>query len=300
MGLPLQRVTIHGHEVTYRLADADRSRPAILLIHGLAGDSNTWNDVLPALAEQYTVLAPDLLGHGESAKPVGDYSLGAYASGLRDLLTVLDIDSVTVIGHSLGGGVALQLAYQHPDLVDRLVLIGCGGLGRVVSWLLRSLTLPGTEFVMPFLFPRFVRDLGDRAGRKLQAIGCDAPHLGEMWRAYTSLGRAENRFAFIRTLRGVIDPTGQTVSATDRLYLAAARPTLIVWGDRDAIIPVEHGYAAHAAIPGSRLEIFEGCGHFPHVEQPGHLVSVISDFVATTAPAAGRSISLRAALTGAA
>jgi pimeloyl-ACP methyl ester carboxylesterase len=300
MGIPLQRVTIHGHEVTYRLAESDRSRPVILLIHGLAGDSNTWKDVMPALAEHFTVLAPDMLGHGESAKPIGDYSLGAYASGLRDLLTVLGLASVTVVGHSLGGGIALQLAYQHPELVERLVLVGSGGLGREVSWLLRALTLPGSEFVMPLLFPRLVRDFGDAANRRLHDRGFSAPHLGEMWRAYTSLGRAENRFAFIRTLRGVIDPTGQTVSATDRLYLAAALPTMIVWGDSDAIIPVAHGYSAHDAIPGSRLEIFEGCGHFPHVEDPARLVAVIHDFIVTTDAGTGRTPTLREALTGAA
>ena len=148
-----RHVTIHGHDVTYRLSETDSSHPTILLIHGMAGNSRTWKDIMPALSEDFTVLAPDLIGHGESAKPMGDYSLGAFASGLRDLLAVLDIGPVTVVGHSLGGGVAMQLAYQHPELVDRLVLIGSGGLGREVSWLLRILTLPGAEYVMPLIFP---------------------------------------------------------------------------------------------------------------------------------------------------
>ena len=227
-------------------------------------------------------MAPDLLGHGESAKPLGDYSLGAYASGLRDLLGVLDIGPVTVVGQSLGGGVAMQLAYQHPELVERLVLVSSGGLGREVSWILRLLTLPGAEYAMPLVFPGFVREWGNALGGALARIGIRAPHLEEIWQAYASLTETGNRQAFVRTLRAVIDLGGQSVSATDRLYLAAARPTLIVWGDRDPIIPVEHAYAAHAAMPGSRLEVFEGVGHFPHLECPDRFVEVLLDFLATT------------------
>ena len=280
-------MTLHGHDVTYRLAEADPDRPTLLLIHGLAGNSRTWKDVMPGLAHDFSVLAPDLLGHGESAKPMGDYSLGAYASGLRDLLARLDIGSVTVVGHSLGGGVAMQLAYQHPELVDRLVLIGSGGLGREVSWILRLLTLPGAEYLMPLFFPPLVVDGGNGVGRALHGRGWNVPHLDEMWRAYASLSQAENRRAFIKTIRSVIDPGGQTVNATDRLYLAAAMPTLIIWGDQDGIIPVEHAYAAHDAIPHSRLEILRGCGHFPHVQEPDHLVEVIREFVNTTTPLEG-------------
>jgi pimeloyl-ACP methyl ester carboxylesterase len=287
MGIPLQHVGVHGHDVTYRLIETDSPRPTLLLIHGLAGSSRTWREVMPKLAPDFTVLAPDLLGHGESAKPTGDYSLGAFASGLRDLLGVLEIGPVTVIGQSLGGGIAMQLAYQHPELVDRMVLVGSGGLGREVSWMLRMLTLPGAELVMPFLFPSFVRDQGNALGNILQSQGLKAPRLTEMWRAYSSLAGADNRRAFLRTLRSVIEPGGQMVNATDRLYLAAAMPTLIIWGENDRIIPIEHAYSAHAAIPGSRLEIFEGVGHFPHAENPDHFAETIRDFMNTTEPAPG-------------
>ena len=150
--LPLSRVVIHGHEVGYRRAG---SGEAVVLIHGLAGSSTTWAAVHPRLAETHDVIAPDLLGHGESAKPMGDYSLGAFASGLRDLLAAIDVPSATIVGHSFGGGVAMQLAYQHPELCDRLVLVGSGGLGREVSWLLRLTTLPGAEHLMPLMFPLF-------------------------------------------------------------------------------------------------------------------------------------------------
>ena len=292
-------MTLHGHDVTYRLAEAAPGRPTPLHIHGPAGNSRTRKDVKPGLADDFTVLAPDLPGHGESANPMGDYSHGAFASGLRDLLATLDIGPVTVIGHSLGGGVAMQLAYQHPELVDRLVLIGSGGLGREVSWILRLLTLPGAEYLMPLFFPPMVVEGGTELGKAMHDRGWGVPHLGEMWRAYASLSQAENRRAFVKTIRSVIDPGGQTVNASDRLYLAAAMPTLLVWGDQDGIIPVEHAYAAHEAIPHSRLEILEGCGHFPHVQEPDHLVEVIREFVNTTAPLEGGLRPFREALRGA-
>jgi pimeloyl-ACP methyl ester carboxylesterase len=279
----VKHVILHGHRVTYRLdGDADET---LLLIHGMAGSSRTWREVTPELARRYRVLAPDLLGHGESAKPMGDYSLGAHASGLRDLMARLDIERATIVGQSLGGGIALQLAYQHPELCDRLVLVSSGGLGREVSPILRLLSLPGSELVLPLVASSFARDRGRSVNRWLRDQGIRSSWMAEMWRAYASLADAENRQAFVRTLRSVVDLGGQVVSANDRLYLAAAVPTLIVWGDHDDIIPVAHAHDAHAAIPGSRLEIFEGVRHFPHSEDPERFVEVLVDFMATTEPA---------------
>ena len=279
----LSRVVIHGHEVSYRRGG---SGEAVLLVHGLAGSSRTWRAIMPGLAETHDVIAPDLLGHGESAKPVGDYSLGAFASGLRDLLGVLEVPRATIVGQSFGGGVAMQLAYQHPELCDRLVLIGSGGLGREVSWLLRLVTIPGVEHLMPLMVPRAVADRGEDLSRFLHRRGVSLPHVAEMWRAYASLAGTENRRAFVRTIRNVVEPGGQVVSALDRLYLAAHLPTLIVWGDADDSIPVEHAHRAHEAIPGSRLVILEGVGHFPHLQAPDALLEVLEDFLATT-PAGG-------------
>ena len=278
-----KHVTLHGHRVTYR--DDGDGDETILLIHGMAGSSRTWRDVTPALAQRYRVVAPDLLGHGESAKPMGDYSLGAHASGLRDLMARLEIERATIVGQSLGGGIALQLAYQHPGLCDRLVLVSSGGLGREVSPILRMLSLPGSELVLPVVASGFVRDRGRSVNRWLRDQGIRTSWMAEMWRAYASLADAENRQAFVRTLRSVVDLGGQVVSANDRLYLAAAVPTLIIWGDHDDIIPVAHAHAAHAAIPGSRLEIFEGVRHFPQSEDPERFVEVLDDFIATTDPA---------------
>src|ERR1700722_10165435 len=225
------------------------------------------------------------MGHGQSGKPVGDYSLGAFANGIRDLLDVLDIERATVVGQSFGGGVAMQLAYQHPERCERLVLVDSGGLGREVNWMLRFMTLPGSEYVMPVIFPGFVRDWGDSLFRTINNRGIRLGRIAEMWSAYASLAEAENRRAFARTIKSVIDPGGQTVSAMDRLYLASPMPTLIIWGDRDDIIPVSHAHAAHEAIPGSRLVIIEGAGHFPQIEAPEQFVHALVDFIGSTEPA---------------
>jgi pimeloyl-ACP methyl ester carboxylesterase len=258
----------------------------VVLIHGITSSSRTWRAVMPALAEHYTVIAPDLLGHGQSAKPRGDYSLGAYASGVRDLLVALGVPRATVVGHSLGGGVAMQFTYQFPDRVERLVLVDSGGLGGEVSLVLRAATLPGAEIVLPLLASRPVRGasaaLGGALGRLGLRASADVRGLAE---GFDSLGDGAARRAFVHTARSVIDPAGQRVDATDRLYLSENIPTLIVWGERDRMIPVEHGRAAHALMPGSRLELFERAGHFPFNDEPQRFAALLHDFVKTTAPA---------------
>ncbi len=283
-GLPKpQSIRLHGHEVSYRLAG---DGPLVVLVHGITSTAETWREVIPRLAEHHTVLAPDLLGHGLSAKPRGDYSLGANASGIRDLLVALGHERATFVGHSLGGGVAMQLSYQFPDFCERLVLVSSGGLGQDVHLALRAATLPGSEWVLPVIAGPLVRDGGAAVGRLLGAVGLRPGNdLSEFARGWASLADRETRQAFLHTLRGVIDPRGQRISARDRLYLAAEIPTLIVWGKRDRIIPVEHGREAHAAMPGSRLELLDGSGHFPHLEQAQAVTDLLRDFMASTEPA---------------
>lgn len=276
---PPDFVQLHGRRIAYRRCG---NGPTLLLIHGLAGSSSTWADVLPLLAEKFTVVSPDLPGHGDSDKGPGDYSLGSLASILRDLLAVLDIERATIVGQSLGGGIAMQLAYQYPECCGRLVLVDSGGLGREVSWMLRALALPGSELIMPLLFPGFVRDWGDSVERFLHARGIRFGRLSESWRAYASLTHADNRRPFVRTVRAVIDAGGQSVSAIDRLYLTSEIPTLIVWGDQDGIIPIAHAHSAHEAMPESQLSIVEGAGHFPHVEEPAQFARIVTSFVLST------------------
>ncbi len=274
---------VHGHDVAYRQAGEG---PLLVMIHGIAGSSSTWVPAMPLLAERYTVIAPDLLGHGESAKPRGDYSLGAYASGIRDLLGVLGHERATVVGHSLGGGIAMQFAYQFPQMAERLVLVASGGLGKEVTPLLRALTVPGTEYVLPFVLRRELHDVLGAAGRVVGRFGVRAdPFLTEVWQAWARLTDVRAQRAFIHTIRAVIDIAGQRVSARDRLYLAHEVPTMIVWGDRDQVIPASHGHIAHELIPGSRLEVVEGAGHFLPIERPELLDRLLRDFLATTTPA---------------
>ncbi len=275
----LTYVELHGDRIAYR--DVGRG-PALLLIHGMAGSSATWQAILPQLSKKYRVIAPDLLGHGESAKPRGDYSLGAFAVWLRDLLDELGVHRATVIGQSLGGGIAMQFAYQHRDYCERLVLIGSGGLGPDLSPLLRVLSAPGAEFVLPVVAPQPVLNLGNKLRSWLTSAGIQAPRVGQMWQSYSSLSDPAARQAFLRTLRSVVDHRGQAVSALNKLHLTADVPTLLIWGDRDRIIPVSHAYAAHDALTGSRLEVLEGVGHFPHAEAPTAVADILEDFIAST------------------
>lgn len=274
-------ITLHGQKLSYCKAGKG---PLLVLLHGIAGTASTWDPVIPWLAERYTVLAPDLLGHGESAKPEGDYSLGAYANGVRDLLAALGHDRGTLVGHSLGGGVAMQFAYQFLERCERLVLVSSGGLGRELHPLLRAAALPGAEIVLPWLSVAGEKSVG-KVVHKLRGIGLRASaDLEETWRGFVSLADAGARRAFLHTVRGIIDLHGQRVSAADRLYLAAELPTLILWGEKDPLIPVLHAHEAHERIPGSRLEVFPDAGHFPYRDDPRRFVSTLVEFVQSTKP----------------
>src|SRR4051794_5829861 len=278
-----EEITLHGHRVVYRVAGT--GGPVVLLIHGITGNAKQWDDVVPLLAERYTVVAPDLLGHGQSAKPRGDYSLGAYAASVRDLLVALGHRRATVVGHSLGGGVAMQFAYEYPPFAERLVLVSSGGLGREVHLMLRAATLPGSEVVLPVIAHERLLGVGAAVGGVLGRLGLQAgTDLAEMARGYRSLADAGARQAFIHTLRAVLDVGGQRVSATDRLYLAALLPSLIIWGAQDPLIPVEHAAVAHRGLPNSRLEVFEDAGHFPQLHDPVRFALTLIDFIKSSEP----------------
>jgi pimeloyl-ACP methyl ester carboxylesterase len=278
-----QELQLHGERMSYRTAG---SGPALLLLHGIANSSDTWSAVAPLLSRSFTVIAPDLLGHGESAAPRGDYSLGAHASGARDIVTALGHERVTVVGHSLGGGVAMQFAYQFPERTERLVLVSSGGLGREVHLLLRAASLPGADYVLPALTLQRLVGLGREVGGLLARVGLrPASDVAVLARGFAELDSAGSRRAFLHTLRSVVEPGGQRVSAGQRLALAARLPSLIVWGEDDSIIPVDHGVAAHEAMPGSRLEVFEEAGHMPQEDQPHRFAGVLADFCASTEPA---------------
>lgn len=277
----LQFRTVHG----YRRAFVHAGKgPALLLIHGIGDNSDTWRDLIPELSHHYTVIAPDLLGHGRSARPRADYSVAAYANAMRDLLTLLEIEHATVVGHSLGGGVAMQFAYQYPERCERLVLVSSGGVSREVHPFLRLAAAPTGDLLLPLLRVRMARFFGFGLFRLLEAldadVGCDSDDVVRVLDALHVDAAA--RTAFLRTLRAVVDVRGQVITMLDRCYLTRGMPTLLVWGTRDAVIPCEHARIAHASMPGSRLELFEGAGHFPHRSDPARFVRVLREFLASS------------------
>jgi pimeloyl-ACP methyl ester carboxylesterase len=280
---PLQYVTVHSHVRAYRMAG---SGPALLLIHGLGCDSSTWLPVMARLARRYTVIAPDLLGHGASDKPRADYTLGGYANAMRDLLTLLGIDRATVVGHSFGGGVAMQFAYQFPERTERMLMVAPGGLGREVTPMLRLLTLPFAETAMRAATLPPMRPLVRGSLAALSRTGL--PHtrdLSEVAKVYSLMCDPGGREAVRRVTSTVIDWRGQIVRMTDRAYLTALLPVCVIWGRDDDVVPVRHLEVVEAHAPGARVHVFEDCGHFPHRDRPDRFVRTLNRFVDTTDPA---------------
>jgi pimeloyl-ACP methyl ester carboxylesterase len=278
--MTVREITLHGDRVAYH--DEGAGEP-LLLIHGMGGTSNAWRAVMPTLAKKYRVIAPDLLGHGQSDKPRGDYSLGAFAVLLRDLLDALDIPQATIIGHSLGGGIAMQFAHQHRQYCRRIVLISSGGLGSELSRGLRLLSLPGSELMLSVIASRPALRASNALRARLASSGRDLSRFSEVERAHESLSSRENRQAFLRTLRAVVDRRGQAVSALNRLDFIADLPVMIISGDSDSVIPVAHAHAAHQAMPHSRLHVLPGVHHHPPVEQPETVSDLIDEFIDATA-----------------
>jgi pimeloyl-ACP methyl ester carboxylesterase len=279
----VQFVTIHGHRRAFVRAG---SGPAVLLLHGLGCDHTTWESVIETLARRYTVIAPDLLGHGQSDKPRADYTLGGFANGMRDLLTVLGIDKVTVIGHSFGGGVAMQFAYQFPERTERLMLVASGGLGPEVSPAIRAISTPGFHQVMSVLTLPGIRHAGKAGLRALSATGLSLTRdLDEVAEIYDTFRDRQARHAVRHVVRAVVDWQGQIVTMADRAYLTEAMPMWVVWGRNDRVIPVRHANAAAQLAPNARVEVIPDSGHFPHKDHPQRFARIVNDFIRTTEPA---------------
>jgi len=274
-----EETRLHGRRISYLTAGEG---PVLVLIHGIASDSEVWRASLPLLARRARVIAPDLPGHGSSGKGPGDYSLGSLACMLRDLLVTLGHERATLVGHSLGGGVAMQFSYMFPERTERLVLVSTGGLGPNVNLLLRAATLPGSDLAIALTIGP-ITALGRAGVAALRRVGLRvAPDLGEVGRGFATLADGEGRAAFLDTLRSVVNFRGQRIDASDRLYLAVGMPTLLVWGERDAIIPVGHGQSAAEQMPGSRLVTFPDSGHFPQIEDPHRFAATVREFLDET------------------
>ena len=283
--IEVEYVTLHGKR---RAFIKTGSGPVLLLLHGLACDRTTWDRVIPLLAKKYTVIAPDLLGHGLSDKPRADYTLGGYANGMRDLMTVLGIDKVTVVGHSFGGGVAMQFAYQFPERTQRVMLVSTGGMGPEVTPLIKLIQAPGWEGVMRLLTLPGLRHLETSGLRLLATYGGplrkytrdldEAAAIVDSWRDQGT------RFAIRHLVRAVIDWRGQIVTMSDRAYLTDSMPLAVVWGRDDQVIPVRHSSNAAALAPDSTVTVLPDSGHFPHRDHPEEFTRLLDEFVSTTAP----------------
>jgi pimeloyl-ACP methyl ester carboxylesterase len=260
----------------------------LVFLHGVGSSLHTWDPVLPAFAAGHQVVAPDLIGYGASDKPRTDYGPSALANSVRDLLTVLNISRATLIGNSFGGGVAMQFAYQFPQFVERVVLVSSGGLGREVTPFLRLATLPGSARALAAIQLPGLRQGVSRTARlvaRVPDLGSVRNSILDVLEIYESLQTPAARRAFQATLRTMMYSRGQTLSMLDRAYVTSMIPTMLLWGRRDLILPVNHAYAGHEAMPGSRLEIFPRSGHCPHRQDPEKFVAAVEDFIATT-PAA--------------
>lgn len=274
-----RRMVLHGAEMRY--VDTGTG-PVVVLVHGLMSSGDTWRLQVDRIAGAgFRVVVPDLFGSGESAKPAGDYSLSSHAASLRDLFDKIEVGTATLVGHSLGGGIAMQFAYLFPARVDGLALVSSGGLGRDLNLALRAATLPGSELVLPVLAAARVHDIGDRLLRAWSTAHLPTINPGavEAWQLLASLADADARRAFLASSRSVIDVTGQTVSAKAKLATMSALPTMLVWGERDRMIPPSHLQAARRELPRSRVELLPRSGHFPHLDEPDAFNRALLDFL---------------------
>ena len=283
LGHEVSYLTIHGHKRAFVKVGEG---PVLLLLHGLGCDHTTWDPIIDILARRYTVIAPDLLGHGLSDKPRADYSVGGYANGMRDLLTCLGIDKATVVGHSFGGGVAMQFAYQFPERTERLVLVASGGLGPEVTPVIRAITTPGFHQAMRVLMLPGVRQATTRTMRALSRTGWQRTRdLDEVAEIYESFKDPAARRAIRHVVSAVVDWQGQIVTMADRAYLTEAMPMAVVWGRNDQVIPVAHANNAAKLAPGARVKVIPNAGHFPHKDHPQRFAKIVHEFIRSTQPA---------------
>jgi len=276
-------VVVNGHRLHYRSAG---NGPVILLVHGIAGSSATWRRLIQPLARGHRVIALDLLGHGLSAKPRGDYSLAGHASVVRDFLDELGIDEVTAVGHSYGGGVVMQLLYQYPERVNRMVLISSGGLGSEVTPLLRLAAVQVAE-PLTWCLLRAARSLpgGRRVPRRLRGVLA----LAGLQDCLQALAEPGGCAAFFNTVRGVIDLRGQRINAASRLSHIRDTPVLAIWGEADRVLPVTH-IRMLEAVATAQLHVLPRVGHFPHEQRAEEVVDLIRNFLAQPRRRAARPL----------
>jgi pimeloyl-ACP methyl ester carboxylesterase len=267
-----------GHRICFVDAGPIDGEP-IVLLHGLMSDSSTWEPAIgPLAAHGLRVIAPDLLGHGQSDKPPVRYSLDFFAASVSELLTALEISAATVAGHSLGGAIAVYFGRFHRPQLRGLVLVSSGGLGREVHLILRVATVPGARHLVRAMINERTAPVY-RAPRLHRSLGLRPEAVVNLTRMGRALLYPDGRSAFFTAARSVMYPFGQRGSMLDMGFLAPEVPTLIVWSEQDPIIPVSHAYAAHHQLPGSTLALLPGSSHEPHRRHAQRFADVVATFI---------------------
>ena len=251
--------------------------PVVLLLHGLADSLLSWYCNIDALADAgYRVIAPDLPGYGDSDKPSHlDYSPDSAADFIYDFSQELGLEKFSLVGSSAGGLIAGLFALEHPDMVEKLVLVGSGGFGREVAWFLRVISVPvlGDILYQPWLNTKMgtTKYLFHRPPPILEEL------LPEMDRLKLLPGA---RTAMLRSIRSSINLWGLRKQGfiLDRLK-ASEVPLMTVWGAEDRIIPVAHAEEVRRELPDSLIHIIPECGHWPQMEQPGLFNTMLTDFL---------------------
>lgn len=254
---------------------------SVLLLHGVGATHTTWAEVPDLLAAVgIGSIAMDLPGHGASSKGDGDYTIEGLAESVIEGLDALGVQRVHLVGHSLGGGVSLQLVHRWPERFASVTLASSGGLGSRVGRSLRAISLPGADLVLRGISDRRALAGVSWLGHRLHGIGVESvlvrPGTLDSLATYAD---AAQRHAFLTTLRHVVDHRGQRESGLAALAGLDASRVLITWGARDGVLPIAHGERAHRLLPGSRFEVFSESGHLPHQDDPGRFAIAVADHV---------------------
>jgi pimeloyl-ACP methyl ester carboxylesterase len=268
-------VEVGGLRVRYRSAGECGS--VLVLLHGIGRTLEDWSENMLALGKSHRVFAPDFPGCGFSDKPVLPYTTPFLAGFVRDFLRVLNLERAILVGNSMGGGISLEFSALFPELLEGLVLVAPAGMGPKGAQFLGLCSIPGFGEVIS----RPSR-VGSR--RALELLFAD--------RSLMTQARAERDFelsnqpgatrAFLKMLRFMANRRGAKPAFYNRSLENAANlrvPTLIVWGVQDHILPVEYAPVAAKIIPGSKLQIYDPCGHFPMLERAQEFNALLLEFL---------------------
>lgn len=276
----IKELTVRGARIRVR-DTGDPAHPPILLLHGIGRSLEDWGPQHDRLSDAYRVISVDLPGFGLSEPLPGPIGLDTLADGVAATVDTLGEERpLHVMGNSLGGAVAMRLLAAAPGRVATLTLVNSAGFGKEVTFTLRVLAIPG-------LGARLMRRIDPRVARQIErSLFHDRAHVTpeRVEFALRVAARPDNARVFLETaralggFRGVHEPWRTTLLAD---VAGQPKPTLIVWGDRDRILPVAHLAAARAALPRARTHLFRDTGHMPQIERADNFADLAREFLAT-------------------